>query len=80
LESDPVLTTAFNLDIYSFDRTLMTIRVLLTRGLSNVRDAIDLIHRAMVPGEFHLGATEEAAIPWPASGVRVAKIEQAVAL
>lgn len=32
-------------------------RVLLTRGLSNVRDAIDLIHRAMAPGEFHLGAT-----------------------
>ncbi|HRF42872.1 MAG TPA: ATP-grasp domain-containing protein [Candidatus Competibacteraceae bacterium] len=35
----------------------MTQRVLLTRGLSNVRDAIDLIHQAMLPGEFHLGAT-----------------------
>ena len=35
----------------------MTTRVLLTRGLSNVRDAIALIHRAMTPGEFHLGAT-----------------------
>ena len=32
-------------------------RVLLTRGLSNVRDAIELIHRAMAPEEFHLGAT-----------------------
>ncbi|MDS4040570.1 MAG: ATP-grasp domain-containing protein [Candidatus Competibacter sp.] len=32
-------------------------RVLLTRGLSNVRDAIELIHRAMAPGEFHLGAS-----------------------
>ena len=35
----------------------MTLRVLLTRGLSNVRDAIELIHQAMAPGEFHLGAT-----------------------
>lgn len=35
----------------------MTTRVLITRGLSNVRDAIELIHRAMAPGEFHLGAT-----------------------
>jgi biotin carboxylase len=35
----------------------MTARVLLTRGLSNVRDAIALIHQAMAPGEFHLGAT-----------------------
>lgn len=35
----------------------MTLRVLLTRGLSNVRDAIALIHQAMRPGEFHLGAT-----------------------
>ncbi len=35
----------------------MTTRVLLTRGLSNVRDAIALIHRAMTPGEFYLGAT-----------------------
>ena len=35
----------------------MTLRVLLTRGLSNVRVAIDLIHQAMAPGEFHLGAT-----------------------
>lgn len=35
----------------------MTIRVLLTRGLSNVRDAIELIHQTMAPGEFHLGAT-----------------------
>ncbi len=32
-------------------------RVLLTRGLSNVRDAIELIHQAMTLGEFHLGAT-----------------------
>lgn len=31
-------------------------RFLLTRGLSNVRDAIDLIHGAMAPDEFHLGA------------------------
>ena len=29
----------------------------MTRGLSNVRDAIALIHQAMTPGEFHLGAT-----------------------
>ena len=35
----------------------MTMRVLFPRGLSNVRDAIELIHRAMAPGEFHLGAT-----------------------
>lgn len=35
----------------------MTTRILLTRGLSNVRDAIELIHRAMTPGEFHLGVT-----------------------
>jgi biotin carboxylase len=35
----------------------MSTRVLFTRGLSNVRDAIELIHRAMAPGEFHLGAT-----------------------
>ena len=35
----------------------MTTRILLTRGLSNVRDAITLIHQAMTPGEFHLGAT-----------------------
>ena len=35
----------------------MTVRVLATRGLSNVRDAIDLIHQAMVPAEFHLGAS-----------------------
>lgn len=34
----------------------MTTRVLLTRGLSNVRDAIALIHQAMSPGEFELGA------------------------
>ena len=32
-------------------------RVLLTRGLSNVRDAIELIQQTMLPGEFHLGAT-----------------------
>ncbi|MCP5159456.1 MAG: ATP-grasp domain-containing protein [Gammaproteobacteria bacterium] len=35
----------------------MTWRVLLTRGLSNVRDAVALIHQAMTPGEFHLGVT-----------------------
>lgn len=35
----------------------MTQRVLATRGLSNVRAAIDLIHQAMSPGEFHLGAS-----------------------
>lgn len=35
----------------------MALRVLMTRGLSNVRDAIELIHQAMAPGEFHLGAT-----------------------
>lgn len=35
----------------------MTTRVLFTCGLSNVRDAIELIHRTMMPGEFHLGAT-----------------------
>lgn len=34
----------------------MTTRILLTRGLSNVRDAISLIHAAMIPGEFYLGA------------------------
>lgn len=34
----------------------MTLRVLLTRGLSNVRDAIALIHQAMASGEFYLGA------------------------
>jgi len=34
----------------------MTTRILLTRGLSNVRDAISLIHQAMIPGEFYLGA------------------------
>ncbi|MBK8754292.1 ATP-grasp domain-containing protein [Candidatus Contendibacter odensensis] len=34
----------------------MTTRLLLTRGLSNVRDAIDLIHGVMAPDEFHLGA------------------------
>jgi glutathione synthase/RimK-type ligase-like ATP-grasp enzyme len=32
-------------------------RILLTRGLSNVRDAIALIHQSMTPGEFHLGAS-----------------------
>lgn len=36
---------------------MATTRILFTRGLSNVRDAIDLIHRAMAPGEFHLSAT-----------------------
>lgn len=35
----------------------MTTRVLANRGLSNVRDAIELIHRAMIPAEFHLGAS-----------------------
>ncbi|HRD49037.1 MAG TPA: ATP-grasp domain-containing protein [Candidatus Contendobacter sp.] len=38
----------------------MTTRFLLTRGLSNVRDAIDLIHGTMAPDEFHLGATYAA--------------------
>lgn len=36
---------------------MTTLRVLLTRGLSNVRDAIELIHQTMTPDEFHLGAT-----------------------
>ena len=35
----------------------MTTRMLATRGLSNVRDAFDLVREAMVPGEFHLGAS-----------------------
>lgn len=35
----------------------MTTRVLVNRGLSNVRDAIELIRRAMIPAEFHLGAS-----------------------
>ena len=35
----------------------MATRVLATRGLSNVRDAFDLVREAMVPGEFHLGAS-----------------------
>lgn len=35
----------------------MTERVLITRGLATVRAAIALVHEAMVPGEFHLGAS-----------------------
>lgn len=35
----------------------MTVRALLTRGLATVRAAIDLVHEAMEPGEFHLGAS-----------------------
>ncbi|MBL8258587.1 MAG: ATP-grasp domain-containing protein [Candidatus Competibacteraceae bacterium] len=35
----------------------MTVRALMTRGLSTVRAAIDLIHQAMGPEEFHLGAS-----------------------
>lgn len=35
----------------------MTDRILLTRGFATVRAAIDLIHEAMQPGEFHLGAS-----------------------
>ena len=35
----------------------VTHRVLLTRGLSTVRTAIDLIHQAMQPAEFHLAAS-----------------------
>lgn len=35
----------------------MTTRVLATRGLSNVRDAFDLIRQAMAPQEFHLAAS-----------------------
>lgn len=35
----------------------MTVRVLLTRGFSTVRAAIDLVHQAMAPGEFYLGAS-----------------------
>lgn len=33
------------------------VRALLTRGLSTVRAAVDLIHQAMRPGEFYLGAS-----------------------
>lgn len=35
----------------------MSIRVLLTRGFSTVRAALDLVHQAMQPGEFHLAAS-----------------------
>lgn len=35
----------------------MTVRVLITRGLATVRAAIALIHEAMTPDEFHIGAS-----------------------
>ena len=35
----------------------MTVRALVTRGLATVRAAIDLVHEAMEPDEFHLGAS-----------------------
>lgn len=51
------LAEFFSSDRHLRPRDRMTTRVLTTRGLSNVRDAIELIHRAMAPGEFHIGAS-----------------------